>query len=112
VKTHEQRYLSNVERQKKRIEALISQQFSVFSMPKARNVEELAMKFGIRSADALDERGKCHDLMKKAWALYSGARQAQEHAKNKKAAKPKSDVPKKKNSVAKKAAAKKAAKNG
>lgn len=101
---NDQRYLSNVERQQRRVEALLAGHFSARGLPKAHNREELAMKLGLRRED---NDGK---LANDAWSVYSKAREAATEIKQKKAAKPKTDKPKKKGAVARKAEAKKAAK--
>ena len=104
---NDQRYLSNVERQKRRVEALLAGHFSARGLPKARSREELAMKLGIRDTDINPFFGEHSKLADDAWSIYSRAREAATKIKQKAA---KTDKPKKKGAVARKAEAKKAAK--
>lgn len=109
---NDQRYLSNVERQQRRVEAVLAGKFTARTLPKAHNREELAAKMGLRKSD-LDPYGRAQNVVKladDAWSIYSKAREAATEIKQKKAAKPKTDKPKKKGAVARKAEAKKAAK--
>lgn len=109
MQDHDQRYLSNVERQQRRVEAFATGKFAGFkTLPKARNREELAAKMGVRRCD-IDLGGRFRKLADEAWAIYSKARTEFAEQKQKKAAKPKADKPKqKKGAIAKKHEAKKA----